>query len=179
MAWASLHRIRQFQPIGQPPVTVYRELRKLSNQVTGQKKIANTFKRGAPLLADPAMDAVCAAADVGCFATYIIRQGGVLIPRKDYVVRLAYQPAEEMNAYCEIPEKVYGIWSPRLGEISRICTRLVKWKIRAKSTATTGAKSGPGQGVTFYRRQPATLGVLSITLRTAKKRPISRRSMTL
>ncbi|HHL2822266.1 TPA: replication endonuclease [Citrobacter murliniae] len=147
MAWASLHRIRQFQPIGQPPVTVYRELRKLSNQVTAQKKIANTFKRGAPLLADPAMDAVCAAADVGCFATYIIRQGGVLIPRKDYVVRLAYQPAEEMNDYCEIPEKVYGVWSPRLGEISRICTRLVKWKIRAKSTATTGAKSGPGQGV--------------------------------
>lgn len=147
MAWASLHRIRQFQPIGQPPVTVYRELRKLSNQVTAQKKIANTFKRGAPLLADPAMDAVCAAADVGCFATYIIRQGGVLIPRNDYVVRLAYQPAEEMNAYCEIPEKVYGVWSPRLGEISRICTRLVKWKIRAKSSAATGAKSGPGQGV--------------------------------
>lgn len=147
MAWASLHRIRQFQPIGQPPITVYRELRKLSNQVTAQKKIANTFKRGAPLLADPAMDAVCAAADVGCFATYIIRQGGVLIPRKDYVVRLAYQPAEEMNAYCEIPEKVYGVWSPRLGEVSRICTRLVKWKIRAKSTAATGAKSGTGQGV--------------------------------
>ncbi|EHU9029583.1 TPA: replication endonuclease [Escherichia coli] len=147
MAWASLHRIRQFQPIGQPPITVYRELRKLSNQVTAQKKIANTFKRGAPLLADPAMDAVCAAADVGCFATYIIRQGGVLIPRKDYVVRLAYQPAEEMNAYCEIPEKVYGVWSPRLGEISRICTRLVKWKIRAKSSAATGAKSGPGLGV--------------------------------
>lgn len=147
MAWASLHRIRQFQPIGQPPITVYRELRKLSNQVTAQKKIANTFKRGAPLLADPAMDAVCAAADVGCFATYIIRQGGVLIPRKDYVVRLAYQPAEEMNAYCEIPEKIYGVWSPRLGEISRICTRLVKWKIRAKSSAATGAKSDPGQGV--------------------------------
>ncbi|WP_409255714.1 replication endonuclease [Lelliottia nimipressuralis] len=147
MAWASLHRIRQFQPLGQPPVSVYRELRKLSNQLTNQRKIANTFKRGAAMLADPAMDAVCAAADVGCFATYILRQGGVLIPREDYIVRLAYQDAEEMNAYCEITEKVFGVWSPRLGEKSRICTRLVKWTIRAKSAADTEAKSGPGLGV--------------------------------
>jgi Bacteriophage replication gene A protein (GPA). len=147
MAWASLHRIRQFQPLGQPPVSVYRELRKLSNQLTNQRKIANTFKRGAAMLADPEMDAVCAAADVGCFATYILRQGGVLIPRENYVVRLAYQPADEMNAYCEIPEKVFGVWSPRLGDASRICTRLVKWTIRAKSKATTEAKGGPGLGV--------------------------------
>nr|VXZ91992.1 Uncharacterised protein [Klebsiella pneumoniae] len=66
---------------GIPGRQAYRELRLLAGQAARQQA---GKKAGAPVLDNPRLDAVLAAADAGCFATYIMKQGGVLVPRKHH-----------------------------------------------------------------------------------------------
>jgi hypothetical protein len=134
IAWASLHRVRQFQFFGIPSRQAYRELRRLAGQLTRQGKDGKKTQR----LADKAMDDVMSAADAGCIATYITTQGGILTPRSDHVVRTAYIEADKPNDYGEHGTQVYGVWSPRLGNESRICTHVDNWQRVKKSISADG-----------------------------------------
>ncbi|HAN7627290.1 TPA: replication endonuclease [Escherichia coli] len=134
IGWARLHRVRQFQFFGIPSRQVWRELRRLASQMARNPE-------GPQQLKDDAMDAVLAAADAGCFATYIEKQGGVLVPRKDYLIRTAYDLADELNDYGEQSVQIYGIWSPLIGESSRVCTHPDNWKlVRRKPEAEDSAR---------------------------------------
>ncbi|XTZ36736.1 replication endonuclease [Salmonella enterica] len=134
IGWARLHRVRQFQFFGIPSRQVWRELRRLASQMARNPE-------GPQRLKNDAMDAVLAAADAGCFATYIEKQGGVLIPRKDYLIRTAYALADEPNDYDELGVRIYGIWSPLVGESSRVCTHPDNWKlVRRKPEAADDSR---------------------------------------
>lgn len=100
-----------------------------------------TSKPGAPVLMDPKLDAVLAAADVGCFATYIMKQGGVLVPRKNYLIHTAYEPTVEPGTYGDHGIRIYGIWSPITGKENKICTHVHTWKRVKKAPANPGAES--------------------------------------
>lgn len=138
-AWASLHRVQQFRFFGIPGRQAYRELRLLAGQagrVQGDKKV------GAPVLENPRLDAVLAAADAGCFATYIMKQGGVLVPRKHHLVRTAYELNDEPSAYGDHGIRIYGIWSPIIE--GRICTHAIKWKMVRKAVDVQEAAADQG-----------------------------------
>ncbi len=127
VAWARLHHIRQFQLFGTPSRQVWREARRLARQLArnplGPQKLSN-----------PKADAILVAADAGCFASYMKSQGGVCIPRSEYLARTAYVTAEEPNKYGEYPKRIYGIQMPKLGENFTICTHPEEWKLVKKET---------------------------------------------
>ncbi|TNL01528.1 replication protein, partial [Kosakonia cowanii] len=137
VGWAGLHGVRQFQFFGIPSRQVWRELRRLATQMARNPK-------GPQCLPDPAMDAVLAAADAGCFASYIMKQGGVLVPRKNHVIRTAYDISDTPNDYGETPLQIYGIWSPAAGEDSRVCTHPDNWTLVRKAPEQPGASPSPG-----------------------------------
>lgn len=138
-AWASLHRVQQFRFFGIPGRQAYRELRLLASQ---NNRMGGDKKPGAPVLENASLDAVLAAADVGCFATYIMKQGGVLVPRKHHLIRTAYERNEEPSAYGDHGIRIYGIWSPLIE--GKICTHAVKWKMVRKAVDLQEASADQG-----------------------------------